>query len=51
MLVGAAEANPLQGRISNVSPLGQALLGKHIGQTVRVQAPRGEMVFKIVTIE
>ena len=51
MLVGAAEANPLQGRISNVSPLGQALLGKRIGQSVRVQAPRGEMVFKIVAIE
>ena len=51
MLVGAAEANPLEGRISNVSPLGQALMGRHIGDVVRVQAPRGEIVFRIVAIE
>ena len=51
MLVGAAEANPLEGRISNVSPLGQALLGRHIGDVVTVQAPRGEVVFRIVAIE
>ena len=51
MLVGAAEANPLEGRISNVSPLGQALLGRRVGDVVTVQAPRGEVVFKIVAIE
>ena len=51
MLVGAAEANPLQGRISNVSPLGQALLGRHVGEVVTVQAPNGEIVFRIVGIE
>ena len=51
MLVGAAEANPLEGRISNVSPLGQALLGRHVGDVVTVQAPKGEVVFKIVAIE
>ena len=51
MLVGAAEANPLEGRISNVSPLGQALMGRRIGDVVTVQAPRGEVVFRIVAIE
>ena len=51
MLVGAAEADPSQGRISNVSPLGQALLGKHIGDGVAIQAPAGEIVFEIVAIE
>ncbi len=51
MLVGAAEADPTQGRISNVSPLGQALLGKKVGDKVTIQAPAGEMVFEIVAIE
>jgi transcription elongation factor GreA len=51
MLVGAAEADPTKGRISNVSPLGQALMGKKVGDVVQVQAPAGEMVFKIVAIE
>ncbi len=51
MMVGAAEADPSQGRLSNVSPLGQALLGKKVGDKVTVQAPAGEMVFEIVAIE
>jgi transcription elongation factor GreA len=51
LVVGAAEADPAQGRISNVSPLGQALLGKHVGDKVAVSAPAGEMVFRIVAIE
>jgi transcription elongation factor GreA len=51
MVVGAAEADPTKGRISNVSPLGQALMGKKVGDVVQVQAPAGEMVFKIVAIE
>jgi transcription elongation factor GreA len=51
MLVGAAEADPAKGRISNVSPLGTALMGKKIGDVVRIQAPAGEMVFEIVGIE
>jgi transcription elongation factor GreA len=50
MMVGAAEADPTQGRISNVSPLGQALMGKKVGDKVTIQAPRGEMVFEIVEI-
>lgn len=51
MMVGAAEADPTQGRISNVSPLGQALIGKKVGDKVTIQAPAGETVFKIVEIE
>ena len=39
-MVGAAEANPLEGKISNESPLGQALLGKHIGDEVEVRSAR-----------
>jgi len=50
-LVGAAEANPLEGKISNESPLGKALLGKHIGDEVDVDAPQGKVKFKIVAIE
>ncbi len=50
-IVGAAEANPLQGKISNESPLGKALLGKHIGDEVEIDAPGGKIVFKIVAIE
>jgi transcription elongation factor GreA len=51
MMVGAAEANPLAGRISNESPLGQALMGRRVGDRVTVQAPAGQMVFTIVAIE
>jgi len=50
MLVGAAEADPAKGRISNESPLGQALMGKRIGDVVTIQAPKGETVFRIVAI-
>lgn len=50
-MVGAAEANPLEGKISNESPLGKALLGKHIGDEVEVEAPNGKINFKIVAIE
>jgi transcription elongation factor GreA len=50
-IVGAAEANPLEGKISNESPLGKALLGKHIGDEVEVEAPNGRIKFKIVGIE
>jgi transcription elongation factor GreA len=50
-IVGAAEANPLEGKISNESPLGKALLGKHIGDEVEVEAPNGRIKFKIVEIE
>jgi transcription elongation factor GreA len=51
LIVGQVEANPLQGKISNESPLGLALLGRKVGEEVRVQAPQGEMRFKLIAIE
>lgn len=50
-VVGAAEADPISGKISNVSPLGRALIGQRIGAKVRVNTPSGDAVFKIVKIE
>src|SRR5579871_709274 len=46
-IVGAAEANPREGKISNESPLGRALLGHKVGDKVKVDAPAGQLTFKI----
>lgn len=50
-IVGAAEANPREGRISQKSPIGSALLGHKKGDKVRVETPNGYVVFKIRKIE
>ena len=50
-IVGSAEANPVQGRISNESPLGQALLGNQVGDVVEFTAPAGVFHYTIVSIE
>jgi transcription elongation factor GreA len=50
-IVGSTEANPSEGRISNESPIGQALLGKTKGDEVTINVPSGEMVYKISHIE
>lgn len=50
-LVGAAEADPAAGRISNESPLGKALLGSRVGDVVSVHAPNGIINFRITKIE
>ncbi|MFZ3070917.1 MAG: transcription elongation factor GreA [Anaerolineaceae bacterium] len=50
-LVGAQEANPRKGKISYESPLGAALMGKKKGQSVNVQTPGGNLIFKILKIE
>ena len=50
MIVGAAEANPREGKISHESPIGAALLGLKKGAKVRVQTPGGEVEFKICAI-
>ena len=50
-LVGAAEANPKDGRISNESPLGKALLGRKIGDEIKVNAPSGTIPFKVVAVD
>lgn len=49
-IVGSAEANPGDGRISNESPIGQALLGKQVGDRISVDSPGGELVFEILRI-
>lgn len=49
-IVGVHEADPANGRISNESPIGKALLGAKVGQTVKVNAPAGLMQFTIKSI-
>lgn len=49
-LVGSEEADSVSGKISNESPLGQALLGKKKGDKVIVHAPKGEVEYSIVAI-
>ena len=49
-IVGSTEADPAEGRISNESPVGKALLGAQEGEVVKVEAPQGEMHFKILEI-
>ncbi len=50
-IVGSAEADPRQGRISNESPIGRALLGHRVGETVSILAPGGsfDLVIKAVS--
>ncbi len=50
-LVGAKEADPRHGKISNESPIGRALLGAKVDETVVVQTPDGELRLKILKIE
>ncbi len=51
LIVGAAEANPVEGRISNESPLGKALLGRKAGDKVVVEAPDGSFTVNIRKVE
>jgi len=50
-LVGAKETDPRNGRISNESPIGRALFGKHVGDIVAVETPGGEVHLRIISIE
>jgi transcription elongation factor GreA len=50
-IVGPAEANPREGRISNESPLGRALMDHRAGDTVKVDAPGGSFYVKILKVE
>ena len=50
-IVGSAEANPAEQKLSNESPVGRAILGKKKGETVEVTAPRGSLKFKILDIK
>ena len=50
-IVGSTEANSLQGKISNESPVGKALLGKKVGNKVKIQTQAGVMEYKVLKIE
>lgn len=49
-IVGGIEANPSQGRLSNVSPIGKALLGKKVGDSVTISTPKGMTTYTIAKI-
>ncbi len=51
VIVGSAEADPFNGRISNESPVGSALMGHTVGDVVEVETPGGRMRMKILAVE
>ncbi len=50
-IVGSAEANPAEMKLSNESPVGKAIMGRKKGDVVEVSAPRGALKFKILEIK
>ncbi len=50
-IVGSAEADPFEGKISNDSPIAKSLMGKKVGDEVTVQTPGGEMNVKIIDVK
>ena len=50
-IVGSAEANPAENKLSNESPVGKAIMGRKKGEVVEVAAPRGALKFKILDIK
>ncbi len=50
-IVGAAEANPQDGKISNESPIGKAILNREVGETVPVETPSGTYKVKILKVK
>jgi transcription elongation factor GreA len=50
-IVGSAEANPAENKLSNESPVGKAIMGHKKGDVVEVSAPRGALKFKIMEIK
>lgn len=49
-IVGPVEANPLEGKISDESPIGVALHGKQLGDKVTIKTPKGEVNYEIVSL-
>lgn len=49
-IVGSTEANSLKGKISNESPVGKALIGKKVGDLVKVETQAGELEYKVLSI-
>jgi len=50
VIVGPVEANPIEGKISNESPIGMALYGKKDGDTVTISTPKGDISYTIVSV-
>ncbi len=50
MIVGPVEADPLEGKISNKSPIGEALFGKKVGEQVTISTPKGSINYQIASI-
>jgi transcription elongation factor GreA len=50
-IVGSSEADPIAGKISNESPLGQAFIGRGAGDDVEIEVPSGKIVYKIKKIK
>ena len=49
-VVGPVEADPLEGKISNESPIGEALMGKKVGESVTITTPKGQISYEIISI-
>ncbi len=50
-IVGPVEADPLEGKISNESPIGSALMGKKVGDTVTIKTPKAETTYKVEEVK
>lgn len=50
-VVGPVEADPLEGKVSNESPIGSALFGKRVGDSVTITAPKGDISYEIASIK
>ena len=49
-IVGSNETNPLENQISEESPIGRALAGASVGETVKAETPGGEVIMKVLEI-
>lgn len=49
-VVGPVEANPLEGKISNESPIGLALIGKKVGDTATISTPKGDIKYEVIHV-
>ena len=50
-IVGSAEADPLKGMISNVSPLGKALMGSKVGEEIELKTPGGLLNYRVLAVQ
>lgn len=50
-IVGPVEADPLEGKISNESPIGVAAMGKKVGETLTITTPKGDVTYEVVAIK